>query len=323
MIEAYRETFERYCREEKLIEDPVTLNIPIEYILSLGGKRIRPALVLMAYELFEEDYRKVLPQALAVELFHNFSLMHDDIMDQAPLRRGQQTVHLKYGVNAAILSGDAMLILSYKYLVRGLSKKRQEAAVARFTDTALKICQGQQLDLDFESEAHIDIQDYLRMIRWKTAVLLGTALALGALRAGARAKFVERLYRCGTSMGVAFQIQDDLLDAFGNPQNTGKQRGGDIIQNKRTFLYLKARDLADPRSKQELDMLYSAPEIDPQEKVNRVLEIYQALGIESHAHALKKKYALKGLRQLEKVGVSDVKKHALLVLMKGLLDRDH
>ena len=242
---AYQQAFERYLAKNSgwFMDTHASLYKPIDYIMSLGGKRIRPVLTLLAYQLFDHEYSKALPQAMAVETFHNFSLMHDDIMDQATTRRGEPSVHHQFGMNAAILSGDAMLIMAYQYLVRDLTQDQLHSSVSLFSATALDICRGQQQDMDFEKEDLVSIEDYLAMIRNKTAVLLGLSMSLGAIVGGADAGSVVAMKQCGESAGMAFQIHDDYLDAFGNADQTGKERGGDIIQNKKTFLWLMACDL--------------------------------------------------------------------------------
>ena len=263
-----------------------------------------------------------MPQALAVEMFHNFSLIHDDIMDQAPIRRGKPSAHQKFGVDRAILSGDAMLVLSYQYLVKGLHQGGIKMALDLFSKTSLQICRGQQLDLDFATSDVVHLPQYLKMIKLKTAVLLGTAMALGGIKAKASKAAVKTLRKCGIAMGMAFQLQDDLLDVFGDPLKTGKQKGGDILQNKKTVLYLKATDIADPRLKAELETLYGEVEINPSEKIGRVVEIYQALGVEQHAQALTQKYTVEGLSRLNDLPVSTSRKGRIYELFEHLIHRE-
>ena len=218
---------------------PKSLYEPIDYILSLGGKRIRPVLTLMAADIFDGDHKKAISAAKAVEMFHNFSLVHDDIMDDAPLRRGNETVHEKWNLNTGILSGDAMLILAYQYF-ENYEPKIFQALAKLFSKTALEVCEGQQYDVDFETRDDVTIPEYLKMIEYKTAVLLGAAMKMGAIVAETSEENADLIYNFGLNLGIAFQLQDDYLDAFGNPETFGKQVGGDIIENKKTYLYLKA-----------------------------------------------------------------------------------
>ena len=236
-INQYQEFIANYLESQYETKEPKNLYDPIHYILGLGGKRMRPVLTLMSAEVFDADYKKALPAALAVEVFHNFSLIHDDIMDDAPLRRGNVTVHEKWDINTGILSGDAMLILAYQYF------EQYEPAIFRelaklFSKTALEVCEGQQWDVDFETRTDVSIPDYLKMIQYKTAVLVAAAMKMGAIIAETSQENANLIYDFGLNLGLAFQLQDDYLDAFGNPETFGKQVGGDIIENKKTYLYL-------------------------------------------------------------------------------------
>lgn len=320
----YQLAFENYLEQENLSGFiPATLFSPVSYILSLAGKRIRPLLTLLSGQLFNDSYTRVLPQALAVEIFHNFTLMHDDIMDQAPTRRGQASTHKKYGVNAAILSGDAMLIMSYQYLMRGLSEKQVIMALALFSEVALDICKGQQLDMDFEQNQIVEIEDYLDMIKKKTAVLIGLSMSLGAIVHEADQASVNALQTCGEAAGMAFQIQDDYLDAFGDSKLTGKQRGGDIIQNKKTYLWLKAWHLGGERIQRELMGLYSQHPDDPADKVRRVIDIYRALEVESHCRNLQIHYTNQAIDALNQVQSSEESRQQIFDMMVLLLGRNH
>lgn len=319
----FQEAFEHYLQLAHIEEnEPKLLFSPIRYILSMGGKRIRPILTLLAYQLFNEDYHRALPQSLAIETFHNFTLAHDDIMDQAPKRRGLDTVHEKFGINAAILSGDAMLIMAYEYLITGLDAKQVPLAVSLFSKTALDICRGQQLDMDFEHLESVSIDAYLQMIEFKTAVLLGLSMALGGIVASANEEAISKLHRCGVAAGMAFQIHDDYLDAFGDSKLTGKQRGGDIIQNKKTFLWLKAYEVGGDRLRQEL-VNWSRHTGDPAAKVRRVLEIYQSLDIEGHCQQKQKEYTDQAIDALNELRAPISKKQWIFDLMALLLNRDH
>src|SRR6187402_3474343 len=255
-IHQYQEFFITYLENQKINKEPKNLYHPIDYILGLGGKRMRPVLTLMTSEVFDTDYKMALSAAMAVEVFHNFSLVHDDIMDDAPLRRGNETVHEKWNINTGILSGDAMLILAYQYF------EKYEPAVFRdlaklFSKTALEVCEGQQWDVDFENREDVTIPEYLKMIEYKTAVLVAAAMKMGAIIAKTSEKEADLIYDFGLNLGLAFQLQDDYLDAFGDPETFGKQVGGDIIENKKTYLYLKALEFSSPEKALELKKLFS------------------------------------------------------------------
>ena len=241
----YQQEFLNYLQSKKWIKDPKNLYEPIDYILHLGGKRMRPILTLMAADIFSSNYKKALPAALAVEVFHNFTLVHDDIMDDAPLRRGKATVHEKWDISTGILSGDAMLILAYQYFENYEPIIFQKLAKL-FSKTALEVCDGQQLDVDFETRKDVTIDEYINMIRLKTSVLVAAALKMGAIVAETNELDANLIYDFGLNLGLAFQLQDDYLDTFGDAATFGKQIGGDIIENKKTYLYLKALEVANP-----------------------------------------------------------------------------
>ena len=242
-INEYQEQFLLYLKSQNIDKEPATLYQPIDYILQLGGKRMRPVLTLMTADIFEIDYKLALPAAMAIEVFHNFSLVHDDIMDDAPLRRGQVTVHEKWNINTGILSGDAMLILAYQYFENYQPKTFRKLAKL-FSKTALEVCEGQQYDVDFETRNDVTIAEYLKMIEFKTAVLVAAAMKMGAIIAQTSKENSKLIYDFGLNLGLAFQLQDDYLDAFGDPKTFGKQVGGDIIENKKTYLYLKALEFS-------------------------------------------------------------------------------
>ncbi|MBK8506901.1 MAG: polyprenyl synthetase family protein [Saprospiraceae bacterium] len=321
---AYQQAFERYLEKQQLVQGyPSSLYEPIGYIMALGGKRIRPVLTLLAHKLFDHQYARALPQAMAVETFHNFSLMHDDIMDQATTRRGGPSVHHQFGINAAILSGDAMLIMAYQYLVRDLTQDQLISALSLFSSTALDICRGQQQDMDFEKKDLVSIEDYLAMIRNKTAVLLGLSMSLGAIVGGADAGSVVAMKQCGESAGMAFQIHDDYLDAFGQTNKTGKKRGGDIIQNKKTFLWLMACNLGGERIREELISISHNQNYNSEAKVNRVLEVYRSLDIESQCQNRQRQYTDEAINALNQVNAPDSAKQQIFDLMALLLARNH
>lgn len=281
-------------------ESPLELYDPISYILSLGGKRIRPLLSLLAYGLYGKNPEEILNQACAVEVFHNFTLMHDDIMDQAPLRRGKATVHEKWNANSAILSGDVMLIRAYDLLL-GTAPEILPEVIRLFNKTAAEVCEGQQYDMNFEKYGTVHEDEYLNMIRLKTAVLLGLALQLGARLAGADKGDAQRLYDFGVNIGVGFQLKDDLLDVFADQAKFGKQVGGDIISNKKTFLLIKALELAKGREAEELNYWLSLKEFDKAEKVTAVRNLYEKLGIKSLAVSKMESYFNAGFTLLDDI----------------------
>jgi geranylgeranyl diphosphate synthase type II len=276
----YREIFNAYLKESIRGREPKQLYEPMSYILKLGGKRLRPALVLMATEAFKGDIKQALPVSLALEMFHNFSLVHDDIMDGAPLRRGRPTVHAKWGTNTAILSGDAMLILSYQ-LFESYEPGLFKELLRVFSQTALEVCEGQQYDIEFDDRERITIAEYMHMIRCKTAVLLAACMEAGAIIAGAPEEIREAASGFGMELGIAFQLQDDYLDAFGDPGSFGKQIGGDIIENKKTYLFLKAQELSRGTGAKELEHLFSIRPSDPSSKIQAVLDIYRDTGADA------------------------------------------
>jgi len=294
---------EKFIQEELPAEvgikqSPKELYEPITYILRLDGKRIRPLLSLLAYGIFKQNPESILSQAAAVEVFHNFTLMHDDIMDEAPLRRGKKTVHVKWNRNVAILSGDVMLVKAYDLLLKTNPELLPEV-IRLFNNTAVEVCEGQQLDMNFESLGTVAESDYITMIRLKTAVLLGFALQMGALLAGADREDAQKLYDFGMNVGVGFQLKDDLLDVFADQTKFGKQVGGDIISNKKTFLLIKAMELAKGKDAEELNYWLSLEDFDKEEKVRAVRAIYDNLGIKSLTEAKMNSYFDAGFQQFE------------------------
>ena len=259
---------------------PEGLYQPIDYSLEMGGKRIRPLLLLMSYNLFSDEIENAIPAALAIEVFHNFTLLHDDIMDNAAVRRNRPTVHKQFSENNAILSGDAMAFLAYKYLLSAPMQSQKEV-IELFTSTAIEVCEGQQFDMEFENRNNVTESEYIEMIRLKTAVLLGCSLKAGALLANSGEKVAAQLYDFGINLGLAFQLQDDLLDSFGNQETFGKMIGGDIIANKKTFLLIKALEKVSGQEKAELDGWLKKSAFNQQEKIEAVLKIYNSLNIKS------------------------------------------
>ena len=296
---------------------PSLLYEPIDYILALGGKRMRPILVLMAHQLFDKNIEKAISPALAIEVFHNFTLLHDDIMDKAPLRRGQKTVHEKWNTNVAILSGDTMLVQAYQ-LMTDVDQNIVKQVLKVFSKAAIEVCEGQQWDMDFESQKKVSISDYLKMIEYKTAVLLGAALQIGGITAGASANEQNHLYSFGKNMGIAFQLKDDLLDAFGNPETFGKQVGGDIMANKKTYLYLKALALADGTQRRNLEQYFSTNDTS-ESKVEAVKSIFITLDIHQLTSDLMKEYHSKAMHHLD--AIESDNKEPLLAFSALLLDR--
>ncbi|MCH7399582.1 polyprenyl synthetase family protein [Belliella sp. DSM 107340] len=301
---------------------PAELYEPISYIMSLGGKRIRPLLTLMAYSLYKDDYESILTPASAVEVFHNFTLMHDDIMDDAPLRRGKATVHEKWNANTAILSGDVMLVKAYEMLVK-VSPEKLPEILSLFNQTAAEVCEGQQHDMNFEKIDVVSEEDYIDMIRQKTAVLLGFALQFGALLADASKEEAQKLYDFGVNIGIGFQLKDDLLDVYADQAKFGKQVGGDIISNKKTFLLIKAKELAEGEEKNELEKWIAREDFDKVEKVSAVTEIYDKVGIKTLTESKMQDYFKKGFDQYNSLSVPNLLSfNMLLELTQDLIHRE-
>lgn len=320
-IDNYRKEFIDYIKREIRTKEPKNLYAPISYILGLGGKRLRPVLTLMATDVFGGDYRKALDAALAIEVFHNFSLVHDDIMDGAPLRRGKEAVHKKWDINTGILSGDAMLISSYQFLERYNGDMFKDL-VTLLTRTGMEVCEGQQYDVDFETRDDVTIPEYYKMIKYKTAVLVGMALRMGAVIAGADKDSQDLIYDYGENLGIAFQLQDDYLDAFGDPKAFGKQVGGDIIVNKKTFLYLKARELASPLQLQELDHLFSISPQDPTDKIIAVKDVFWQSGAAEYAQKEIAEFTKRAFEKLIILKISEDKRNVLRQFGEGLMMRE-
>ena len=302
-------------------DQPTTLYDPIRYIMALGGKRMRPLLALLSYELYKDDPETILDQAIAIEVFHNFTLMHDDIMDKAPLRRGKPTVHEKWDSNVAILSGDVMLIKAYDLLLQSSSVRLKEI-LRSFNECAIAICEGQQLDMGFEALPTISEEDYLHMVRKKTAVLLGFSLQLGAMLAEASIEDAKALYAFGCEIGIGFQLKDDLLDVYADQSKFGKQVGGDIIANKKTFLLLKALELASPVQKERLDHWLNTIAFNPVDKVREVVAVYNELKIRQITENKINECFEKGFQALESLSISRGKKQLLEDFTNALIHRE-
>jgi geranylgeranyl diphosphate synthase type II len=320
-ISEYQDLISRHFESIKYQKEPNNLYEPIRYILSLGGKRLRPVLTLMATEVFDVDCQKALAAATAVEVFHNFSLIHDDIMDDAPLRRGNETVHEKWNINTGILSGDAMLILAYQYFEAYEPKIFQELAKL-FSKTALEVCEGQQYDVDFETRDDVTIPEYLKMIEYKTAVLVAAAMKMGAIVAETTEENKNLIYDFGLNLGLAFQLQDDYLDAFGNPETFGKQVGGDIIENKKTYLYLKAMEFASANEKEQLLHLFSFQSSENTDKINSVKGIFNQTGASAATQKAIENYTFKALETLVKMNIGNDKKAILKAFAENLMSRN-
>lgn len=299
---------------------PNGLYEPIAYELSLGGKRIRPVLMLMAYNLYREDVELILPQAVGLEVYHNHTLLHDDLMDKADMRRGKPTVHNIWSENTAILSGDAMLILAYR-LMADCSVEKLQKVLDVFTDTTLEICEGQQYDMEFETRMDVTVDEYIEMIRLKTSVLLAAALKIGACMAGASEAEADKLYDFGVKMGLAFQLQDDFLDVYGNPEEFGKNVGGDILCNKKTFMLITALAEANEGQLAELNRWLAASDYVPEEKIEAVTRIYNEIGIGARCEKLIDEYYSQGLEMLESMSIPAADKEPLRNFVCSMMKR--
>jgi len=319
-ISQYREAIIDYLHEKIRVKEPANLYEPMVYILEQGGKRLRPVLVLMATEIFDCNYKKGLDAALAIEIFHNFSLVHDDIMDDAPLRRGKETVHEKWDINTGILSGDAMLINAYQ-LFESYEGDTFKELSKLFTKTAIQVCEGQQYDIDFETRDNVRIEDYLKMIEYKTAVLVGASLQMGAIVAQTSTECREAIYQYGRLLGIAFQLQDDYLDAFGDPETFGKQPGGDIIENKKTFLYLKTLELATRNEALQLEHLYSISPIENSGKIEAVKSLFESSGAAELTRKEIQVYTDMAFKILDKIQLPEEKKEPLRNFGEMLMER--
>ena len=300
---------------------PNELYDPIGYTMTLGGKRIRPTLCLLSAQLFGGDLSRAMNLAMAVEVFHNFTLVHDDIMDDAPIRRGKPAVHAKWNRDIAILSGDVMFVQAYQLLAKGNSERLSQI-LSVFNQTAIEVCEGQQFDMNFETLNNVTVEAYIEMIRLKTAVLLACSLQLGAFESGASDQNAALIYEFGEKIGIAFQIQDDFLDCYANPEDFGKRVGGDIISNKKTFLLLTAYEKADPSQTDRLNLLMESSGSD-EEKVNKVLEIYNELSIPKLTKAAMQTYFEQGMKALSQIPAATTLKQPLIDLAEMLMNRKH
>ena len=311
----------RYIDEMPYNRQPASLYEPIRYILSLGGKRIRPTLMMLAYNLYQKDPESILPQACGLETYHNFTLLHDDLMDHADMRRGHPTVHVKWDANTAILSGDTMLLMAFKLMMQ-CPQEYQHAVLDVFTETTLEIDEGQQYDISFETRDDVREEEYIEMIRLKTSVLLACALKIGAILGGASASDAENLYKFGEQIGLAFQLQDDFLDVYGDPKVFGKAVGGDILCNKKTFMLINAFNKADEAQRKELEKWVNAVNPDPQQKIAAVTTLYNNIGVDRLAEERIRYYFDESRKYLAAVQVPEESKQELKAYTDKMMKRN-
>lgn len=310
-----------YISDLRFDRNPKGLYAPVEYVLSMGGKRIRPVLMMMAYNLYKDDVDTILNPATAIEVYHNYTLLHDDLMDRADVRRGKATVHKVWDDNTAILSGDAMLVLAYRFM-SDCPQEYMKELMEVFSLTALEICEGQQFDMEFEKRIDVTEGEYIEMIRLKTAVLLAASLKIGAILGGADKKDAELLYNVGIQIGVAFQLQDDFLDVYGDPAVFGKKIGGDILCNKKTYMLINALNAAKGEQLAELQQWIGEECCEPEAKIKAVTELYNQLGIRSMCEAKMNEYYTRAMDSLSKVSVPDERKTELKAIMNKLISRE-
>lgn len=320
-IEELQEIAIEIIENQNYLSEPKSLYEPIEYAMSQGGKRIRPLLTLMASDLFCGDIEKAKPSAIAIEILHNFTLLHDDIMDESPIRRGMPTVYKKYNKNTAILSGDTMFAKAILFLIKS-DTKHIPALVETLTKASIEVCEGQAMDMCFEERDDVSIEEYIEMIRLKTGVLLASALKLGAITALAEKKDMDYIYDFGLNIGIAFQLQDDILDCWSNFEDFGKVTGTDIADNKKTFLYLKSLELAEKDDKEILTKYFSSTNFDRKEKEEAIKAIYHKLNLKTIAQKLMQEYNNKAMGSLEKIGVESQRKQPLISFAKNLMHRN-
>lgn len=320
-VEQLQEKINTYLSQTSIVRPPVELYKPIEYVMGVGGKRVRPVLLLLAYNLFKDEMSTALPPAAGIEIFHNYTLLHDDLMDRADMRRGRKTVHRVWNDNTAILSGDAMFVLAYQYMAQVPVDYLKEV-MDLFTATALEICEGQQYDVDFESRNDVKAEEYLEMIRLKTAVLLAVSLKIGAILGGASSKDASLLYDFGIHVGLAFQLKDDYLDVYGDPAVFGKNIGGDILCNKKTYMLIKALEEADEKQLAELTHWLNAADYTPGEKIEQVTALYNQIGVKTICENKMQEYYTKALDALELVSIEKTKKTELTNMVHSLMYRE-
>lgn len=317
----FRQIIEDELAKLKLDNQPIRLYEPIRYMINLGGKRLRPSILLMSHELFNGNPENLVKPAIGIEVFHNFTLLHDDIMDKAPLRRSNETVHKKWNANIAILSGDTMFVQSCELMMH-VNEKYLREVLNMFFKTAIEVCEGQQYDMDFETEENVTIDDYLKMIGLKTASLIGCSAYIGALCAGLPVKDSLHMYEFGKNLGIAFQLHDDYLDVYGEKEKFGKQVGGDILANKKTFLLLTALELAKGNTKTELVKWIFSKEYNPDQKINAVISIYESLDVKKHTSMKMEYFFKKAMYELNTVNATADKKQPLISLAEKLMVRE-
>ncbi len=321
----FKELYKEFCgflEKETFDFEPKELYEPVSYTLALGGKRIRPIMALLSCDFFGGDIKEAMNPAMGIEIFHNFTLLHDDIMDDAPIRRGKETVYKKWNSNIAILSGDTMFALAYKYITQ-TDSKYLKTILEVFNKTAIEVCEGQQYDMNYETEDNISISDYMKMIRLKTAVFLGAALKIGALIAETNRNNVDHIYCFGENLGMAFQLQDDYLDVFGNEAKFGKKTGGDIITNKKTFLYLKAFELARGEELKVLEENFIPNHPNNELKVEKIKEVYRKLKVDEYSAIEINRYYQKAMQHFEKIDCPDCDKVEMLNFAERLIKREY
>ncbi|WP_314322259.1 polyprenyl synthetase family protein [Prevotella nigrescens] len=314
------EIINQYLSKLSYDRKPASLYEPIKYVLDLGGKRIRPILMLLSYNLYKDNPQEILSSACALETYHNYTLLHDDLMDEAPLRRGQQTVHMKWNANQAILSGDSMLVLAYERLAK-CDTKHLEAVLSLFTETALQIGEGQQYDMEFEMRNDVAVEEYIEMIRLKTSVLLACATKMGAILADAPQEDAENLYKFGEQIGLAFQLQDDYLDVYGDAKVFGKKIGGDIVSNKKTYMLITAFNQANTGQRAELENWINKKDFNTEEKIVAITRLYNEIGIDKLAKEKMNFYYEQGKNFLDAVKLPDERKEALAEYAAKMMKR--
>jgi len=324
VIKPLIQIFEKHLSEHPLTREPINLYQPADYILSLGGKRLRPVFVLLGYDFYKNDVEKALNAAMAVEIFHNFTLLHDDIMDKAEIRRGQPTVHIKYNTNTAILTGDVMMIQAYQYLLDYKDAHTVTDLMTVFNKMAFEVCEGQQMDMDFEIQKDVTIDQYIEMITLKTSVLMAASIQMGAILAGADESDQKHLYEFAKNFGIAFQLQDDVLDTFGEAASVGKRIGGDILQNKKTYLYLKSWELADDKQKDELSQLYDPnTQWDENHKIEQVKKIFVSVVVREYTAQVIEAYRDLAISHLKACKINQNRCNEIITLIDGLIVRKH
>jgi geranylgeranyl diphosphate synthase type II len=323
LINDFRNSLDQRIAEIKYTEHAPSLHDPIGYIMGLGGKRLRPLLVLLSYRMFCTDWERYIDAAIAVEIFHNFTLMHDDIMDKAPLRRGKETVHIKWNENKALLSGDLMLIEAFRYLSQDVDQKILPSVLNAFIKCSAEVCEGQELDMQFEKRKEVTIAEYIHMIHLKTAALLGFSFELGSMLAKQPTEVQAKLRNLGISLGIGFQLKDDLLDLYADKEKFGKQVGGDIIANKKTILWLMAWNKSNSLQRKELLHWMNVKEFEPNEKVHAIKRIFDELGVKKETEDKINDYFQSGLKQLTSIDSDTVAQQSLLTFIDYLINREH